>query len=391
MVGSNADCPAIDQRGLARPFDGDGNGTTTCDIGAFEARQQIAISDVVVTEGTNITTTAIFTVSLFPTSSQTVTVDYTTAADTALTHDDFTAQSGTVTFAPGQLAQQIAIEIVGDLVDEPDETFFLSLSNPINADLIDAQAVGTIIDDDGDSALTVNDVTVNESDSSQTIAYVTVMLSPVATEVVTMSYRTRDGTAQADTDFEAANGELIFAAGEISKTVEVTVAGDNVDEGVSENFTFQLIKATNATLTNSEALITILDNDAARVSIRPGPSIAEGNSGTHTATFTLTLRLPAAFTVSVEYTTVVDVVNNPATPNEDYEPQTGSRIFQPGETVKTVGITVIGDTIAEADEHFSLRLSNANPVPLAANVSTGFILNDDEAQSLLYLPTVFSP
>ncbi len=50
--GNNTACEALDQRQIARPFDGNGNGTATCDIGAFEARQRVSISDAAVLEGT---------------------------------------------------------------------------------------------------------------------------------------------------------------------------------------------------------------------------------------------------------------------------------------------------------------------------------------------------
>jgi hypothetical protein len=72
-AGNNVGCPSTDQRGVTRPVDGDNDATAVCDIGAFEARNQLTIADLSITEGDSGTTDAIFTVTLSPASSQTVT------------------------------------------------------------------------------------------------------------------------------------------------------------------------------------------------------------------------------------------------------------------------------------------------------------------------------
>ena len=69
----------------------------------------------------------IFTVSLSAASGQTVTVDYATADQTALSPGDYTATSGTLTFTPGQTTRQITVAVQGDLLDEENETFVVNL------------------------------------------------------------------------------------------------------------------------------------------------------------------------------------------------------------------------------------------------------------------------
>jgi hypothetical protein len=78
-----------------------------------------------------------------------VTVDFATADDTATAPADYAPASGTLTFAPGETEQTLAVAVNGDTLVESDETFFVNLSNPTGeATIADAQGVGTIIDDD---------------------------------------------------------------------------------------------------------------------------------------------------------------------------------------------------------------------------------------------------
>ncbi|MFO0668043.1 MAG: Calx-beta domain-containing protein [Polyangiaceae bacterium] len=102
-----------------------------------------------------------FTVTLSALSGRTVNVSYATADDTAVTTGlivaggtDYTAQTGTLTFAPGQTTKTILIPITGDTTFEPDETFTVTLAAPVNSTLTDNTAVGTIVNDDAAPALT---------------------------------------------------------------------------------------------------------------------------------------------------------------------------------------------------------------------------------------------
>ena len=93
-------------------------------------------------------TTISFVVNLEPPSSETVTVDYTTADGTATAGQDYTAASGTLTFNGGETSKTVAVSIIDDTVDDDNETFTLSLSNAAGAEIDDAQATGTIRSND---------------------------------------------------------------------------------------------------------------------------------------------------------------------------------------------------------------------------------------------------
>ena len=114
---------------------------------------ELSISDVIELEGNDGTKTAILTVTLNRESNTQITVDYTTANGTATAGEDFTAKTGTLTFAPGQTEKTIVIDIIGDNRTESDETFTIALSNPSGATIADGQGTVTITTDDRDPVL----------------------------------------------------------------------------------------------------------------------------------------------------------------------------------------------------------------------------------------------
>ena len=161
----------------------------------------LSVNDVTVTEGNSGTTNAVFTVTLGAPSARTVTVDYATADGSATSPADYAAATGPLTFAPGQTTRTVTVLVNGDLVNEGTETYFLNLSNPGNATIVDHQGGGTIIDDDGAPTLSVNDVTVAEGNAGSVSATFTVSLTPASGQTVSVGYSTLDGTATSPADY----------------------------------------------------------------------------------------------------------------------------------------------------------------------------------------------
>ena len=130
-------------------LDGQGVGTITNDDAPPIF---ISIDDVTQVEGDSGTTAFTFTVTLSSASSQTITVGYATADDTASgtgnPKDYNKINNGTLTFNPGETIQTITVFVNGDTTAEPNETFFVDLSNAVGAVLDDDQGLGTILDDD---------------------------------------------------------------------------------------------------------------------------------------------------------------------------------------------------------------------------------------------------
>lgn len=88
--------------------------------------------------------TLTFTVTLSEESTDTITVQYATADGTATAGEDYTAASGTLTFAPSDLTKPILITVLDDIATEGDETFTVTLTTPINATIAQSTGTGTI-------------------------------------------------------------------------------------------------------------------------------------------------------------------------------------------------------------------------------------------------------
>jgi hypothetical protein len=219
----------------------------------------LAVSDALVTEGDSGTKNALFTVSLSAASAGPVTVDYATADGSAKAPGDYTSTTGTLTFAAGELSKQVAVAVVGDTLDELHETYSLDVSNPAGATLGDARGAGTILDNDPQVSLSVDDVSAPEGGQSATF---TLSLSRESGKIVTVDYATGDGTAAAPSDYASRSGTIIFMAGETSKTVSVALVQDAVAEP-DETFTLSLSRAVNATFSDGQGVATIVDDDAA--------------------------------------------------------------------------------------------------------------------------------
>ncbi len=350
-----------------------------------DAPPSLSINDTTVAEGNSGTTDATFTVSLSAASAKSVSVDFATADDSATQPADYAARSGTLTFAPGQTSKTVAVQVRGDTLDEPDERFSVNLSNPQNATTADPQGIATITDDDDPPpppaipTASIDDTTVVEGNSGTTDATFTVSLSAASAKSVSVDFATADDSATQPADYAARSGTLTFAPGQTSKTVAVQVRGDTLDEP-DERFSVNLSNPQNATTADPQGIATITDDDDP-----PPPSlsindttVAEGNSGTTDATFTVSLSGASSSEVSVNFATADDSATQPA----DYAARSGTLTFAPGQTSRTVTVQVRGDTLDEPDERFSVNLSNPQNATIADSEGTATISDDDPPPSL---------
>lgn len=315
----------------------------------------ISVGDVWLSEGNSGTTNFVFTVSLSNAVNSPVTVSYATANGTATAGSDYQAASGTLTIPAGQTSGTITILVNGDELSEPDETFFVNLSSPTNGTIAKGQGVGMILDDE--PYISIAGMSTAEGNTGTTEFTFVVMLSVASPHsAVTVDYATADVTATStDIDSTAATGTLTFAPGETSKTITVLVNGDQRVE-YDEFFVINLSHPTNAQISVSQAWGNIQSDDNAVFYIDSAwnlePDPFEGGA-TYLA-FSVWLSTPSTETVTIDFHTVA----GSATEWLDYLPASGTLTFAPGEISQTIYIAVQADWEYEADEYFSLILSN---------------------------------
>ncbi|NJR16284.1 MAG: hypothetical protein HC785_11575 [Calothrix sp. CSU_2_0] len=220
----------------------------------------MTIGDKTITEGDNGTAIVTYTINLNTVSGKPVTVDYSTQDGTATAGKDYIATNGKITFALGETTKTITVQVLGDAIDEFDETFFLNLTNPENATITKNQAVTTILDNDVPPVMIIGDKTITEGHNGTQILNFTVSLNTASSKAISVKYTTANGTATAGSDYTATNGILNFAAGETTKTIAVQIIGDRLDEQ-NENFFVNLSEAINANIIDTQAIATILDDD----------------------------------------------------------------------------------------------------------------------------------
>ncbi len=353
-------------------------GTVTASI-TDNDNATISINDVTVTEGDSGTVNANFVVSLSTASANTVMVDYATADGTALQSGDYTAASGTLSFAPGETMKTVAVNVVGDLIDEANEIYSVALSNATGgATISDASGAGTITDDDTASYV-IDDVTVTEGNSGTVTATFTVMRTASAS-ATTVDYTTAGITATEGADFADATGTLNFPASATSttQTINVIVNGDVVDEA-NETYSVTLSNTTGGvTIADDTGAGTITDDDTSTISVADA-AVTEGTgAGTTTLDFVVSLSTASANTVTVDYATADGTALQPG----DYTSASGTLTFAPGQTGQTVSVTVSRDAIDEANETLTLNLSNAGGAAISDASGAAIITDDDGAPSV---------
>ena len=343
-----------------------------------ESAPNLVINNATVTEADTGPVDAVFTVTLSVASSSTVTVNYATANGTATAPQDYTAVSGTLMFAPGTTTQTITVAVVGDTLDEANETYVVNLSGATNATISDSQGSGTITDNDATPGLSITDVTVAEPISGSASAVFTVALSAVSGRTVTVQYATANGTATAPADYTSTSGTLTFAPGVTTQTVTVAVLGDVLDEADGDTFFVNLSGASAATVSDSQGRGTITDDDPTPTLAINDVTVTETDTGSVNAAFTVTLSTVSGRTVTVRY----DEVNGTAVRPGDYTRVTGTLTFAAGVTSQTINVPVRGDLLNEANETFFVNLTTPAAATIADSQGVATIVDNDPVPTL---------
>ena len=209
---------------------------------------------------------------------------------------------------------------------------------------------------------------------------VSLSVAPGEGKTVSVRYSTFDGLARAGKQYVATGGLLEFTGNETTKAVYVpTIAGAQSFNPKADRFGLKLSGPAGVKLVSSTAYATIAPSvQGLGIS---SPTVVEGDSGTKTATFVVTLGRPVSKTVTVDYATVDGTAT---VENNDYISTHGSLTFAPGETRKTITVDVNGDTEREIDETFKVVLSNAKNVDLQLPVGVATIRTDDPLPEIVH-------
>ena len=259
----------------------------------------------------------------------------------------------------GQWGSCFSFDILRDLEPERDERFLIELRNPVNAVLGNAQAWGTIENDDL-PIVTISDVDVNEDQGS---AVLSLRLHDEGVDPASLLYRTKVLTAQGDAatpgdDYTHTEGQLDFAVGQTFATITVPLINDGADE-YNEQFLLELHTPVNLDLNDTTAVIRIADDD-------PGwhitdATVEEGQTMRFTAT-----RDNATDALTLNYT-IQETGGSAAggthcTDDVDYITPSGTLVFAAGDTSAVISVNTCDDTVPEGSEIFFIQLTSTTPV-----------------------------
>ena len=312
-----------------------------------------------------------FAVRLNRASDRTVTVDWATDDGTAVASEDYTAGSGTVTFAPGETAKTVEVALLADDVVEGDETLTLRIMGTDGALLANAGATGTVTD------------ATPPPPGALTAAFVGLPAEHDGKKLFGFEIRFSEEFRGLRLPALKA-GALQVTGGRLVDTKR-TVQGQNRSVTVRVRpASFEDVTITLAATTDCAAATGICTADGRKLANTAtetvlGPALlsvadAHATEGVDPAVeFAVTLSRAASDTVTVDYATR----DGTAKVGEDYTRTRGTLSFAAGEQEKTVSVPILDDAHDEGEETFTLKLMNPQGAAIADGEATGTIVNDD--------------
>lgn len=293
----------------------------------------------------------------------TLTVDYTVTDDGSATrgadwslHSSLSGNTGTITFRDGDPnPQQIRINVLGDRVDEDEETVVIALSNAVGGSISNPSngGIGRIADNDPDPVASILAQSVGEGPGGGTRNLMfTVALDRPSERMPSVEFGISpeplaEGQVRASSgvDFRFRPGRLEFATvTEVEKTATVAILGDNVREP-DEVVKLRLSNPLRLTIAEDRGTATgVILNDDHRLSFVGNPVVYEGSQdSTATLEYTIRLEPPAFESLDVSYS-----LTGTANAGEDYVTPAGRTVsFSPGHTTSRFQVEVVGDDTVE--------------------------------------------
>lgn len=299
-----------------------------------------------------------------------VSVSYTTNAGTA-NGGDYSSRSGTLSFQPGETRKTIDVPILNDALDEDEESFSVSLTNPVHATMgSPATATVFIQDNDAEPAVSVEAPSYLFSEASGQAQMDLILNAPSGREV-TSSFETAEGTAGPG-DYVSQSGSVTFQPGETRKTVSIQLINDALNEE-NETFAIEVLSASHAVLgAATRTTVTITDNDPPpSVTFKTGASsISESGAA---AVVEMVLNTASGRAVSVTCS-----ASNGSAEADDYTGFSKTVTFPPGQTTQTIELALVNDVFDEGDETVELKLSNPQFATLGLVATHVVTIEDDD-------------
>jgi hypothetical protein len=302
-------------------------------------------------------------------------VRYATTAGTAKAAADFTAASGTLSFADGETNKTVTVTLLDDSLIEPNETFLFALNTPGTNGVLGAVSSATVTITENDTAIAVTSATYSVLESATNVV-LSLVRTGTTNGTVSVDYATAAITATSGTDYTNTTGTVSFGAGVTNGTITVPIINDT-DIETSETFRVSLTNPTNALLgAISNSVVTIVENDVEFIFGTPLVSVWESVS---TATVTVWRRGGTSVTNTVDY---ASTTNGTATAASDFTAPSGTLTFRAGVTNLSFTVALINDTNIESDETITLALSNASSGTVLASSNTTATITIKDTDSL---------
>jgi len=305
---------------------------------------------------------------------ETVTVNYSVTGGTATgSGTDYMLASGTLTFAPFDTSETIALSFNNDSIDEDDETIEITLSTPASATVGTPSLHTLTIDDDDDPVVQFTAASSSAAETAGT-ASITVDLAPASTRTITVDYAIgASSTADGDgVDYTLAEGTLTFDPTEVAESIVVQLHDDVLDED-DETIVVTLSNPVNATIgTNGTFTLTILD-DEATPSVQFTATASSDDEGAGTINLGVESSAVSGRDVTVDYAVTGGTVTT-----GDYTLAAGTLTIEEGLTSDSIELQLINDLIDEDDQTLVVTLSNPANATLGANTTHTFTINDDD-------------
>jgi hypothetical protein len=360
-----------------------GEGVRTHDIADNDMPPDVRFAETASSQGESTAAGAI-PVTLSAVSGRTVTVDYTVSLVDAST-GDIVISNGSLSFVPGDTQEDIPLSVVGDTLDENNETVDLTLVNPLHANLPGSgdNHTFTIVDDDAEPSVSFQSAGQMVTENATTLNLVLV-LSAVSGKDVSGTFGQGGGsTATSPGDYTFPATTFMIPAGSPSTTIAVTIVENTTSEPI-EVLNVELTGATNASIGAANVhAVTINDDDPPAVSFDPAQSDGsanEGDSGTPMFTYDVVLSNPTTSTVTVDVAFTGSAMMGlfPA----DYTVGSGDVpvTFAPGDVRESIRLFIVTDNDNESggSQRITMTLNNPqNAILVSPTVRNHDILDDD--------------